>query len=273
VSRDLDNLSGVVASLQEQLNSLAAQMQQSTRTLPPVSFPTPDSDSLDYPISIGSIKTLSTNLETPWRVIDSPDQLHWSKRNAKRFYGPTSPDYSFNAAHLKLRYGSWSSTNSDNHKASSLDEDQFNDDEVSRGVDDESSIPQIHSASSTSQHRLLQFSDFLSLSQSTHLLYLYEEVVGEFHPILDVDYLVKATEVCYNELSSGHDSGERNESPVDEEDLLIINLAIAVALCAGSSSQFETGKAIFNVCKGIVGPRLTSPAASVKFAIITTLIV
>ena len=189
-----------------------------------------------------------------------------------RFRGPTSPNYNLNAANMKMCHESWSNTNSNNSRVSNIDEYQSDDGGSPRSLDVGSSSLRHHPADQTSRQWLLQFSNLFSLSRAIRLLYVYKEVAGDLHLIVDVELLVKLAEVCYT-WSSLSRSSRRNEFSTDEDNFLILNLVIAIAVCSYPTSQFNAGEIIFNACKEIVGSRLTSPAASVEGVKITVLMV
>ncbi|EWG44807.1 hypothetical protein FVEG_05793 [Fusarium verticillioides 7600] len=257
------SLGSLLANLQQQVESLAAQVRQNNtdKNMPPQSLYTASSQAMvdpDLP--------MSQSLMTP-PVVGTKE----ARRNSK-FYGPTSPDYSFNLAQSKLL----------NHAASkaekplpvSIEENQSDDEDVEIDQFGNLNRPtQLQISSLPRQQRLLLFRNILSSREVNSLLIVFQETICEYHPIVDAPSLVKTVEYWYSKQTS---SNNCILSAADEEDLIIANLAIAVALCVEStlpgSESLRITETLYLSCKDLINAKIVSPMPTIKH-IVTILLV
>lgn len=112
----------------------------------------------------------------------------------------------------------------------------------------------------------------MNLQEAARLLFVYQEVVGEYHPMVNLDDLMCKTRVWYTGEASAH-SDPRDYSPgrpvsdSDENDLLILNLTLAIALRA--ESTLSSGNSYIegilqSSFQDIVNAKVVSPASSIK---------
>jgi hypothetical protein len=130
----------------------------------------------------------------------------------------------------------------------------------------------------TSKHlafqKLLQFRDLFSMQEAIRLLSVYQEVVGEYHPVLAIEQLTEQVEAWYfaPDIQSSFSSGL-----VDKADLLILNLALAIALraesnCPGSGSA-DTAKLLYFSCRELYEAEIMPSVPSISQVVITLLVV
>ncbi|KAF7552057.1 hypothetical protein G7Z17_g4577 [Cylindrodendrum hubeiense] len=196
------------------------------------------------------------------------------RQTGQCYYGPTSPDYSLNVAQMKIREGSLSASPSKRKQLASIeDEDASDDDSGIAGVDGGGISRDTWPPRNQADYlRLQQFRSLMNLQEATRLLLVYQEVVGDFHPILDLDDFMGKTRVWYTGETSAHSEG-RTYSPrqvipdTDENDLLILNIALAIALRAEltlSSTSSSIERLLQSNFQNIVNAKVVSPGCSIK---------
>ncbi|KAF5555706.1 hypothetical protein FMEXI_1393 [Fusarium mexicanum] len=257
------SLGSLLANLQQQVESLAAQVRQSNseKSMPPHSLYTASSQTMVDP-----------DLQMSQSLITPPVAGTKQARRNSKFYGPTSPDYSFNLAQSKLL----------NHTASkaekplpvSIEENQSDDEDVEIDQFGNLNRPtQLQISSLPRQQRLLLFRNILSSREVNSLLIVFQETICEYHPIVDAPSLVKTVEYWYSKQTS---SNNCILSAADEEDLIVANLAIAVALCVESTlpgpESLRIAETLYLSCKDLINAKIVSPMPTIKH-IVTILLV
>ncbi|KAH8679199.1 hypothetical protein BGZ61DRAFT_535619 [Ilyonectria robusta] len=252
-------LSTVIANMQVQLNALMTHARIATEAQSPErprTMPTPVSNSLNNSVPPGP--GAKTSLTAP-----SPTADIRLRSSVRRFYGPTSPDYSLNAALIRLeqRNSNDSGTEIDDQRVPGIVDSQSDDEDPTGGAD---SSDAVISSNNRRRQALSKLRTLLSKPEATRLLYVYQDAIGEIHPICDIASLVEQTEAFYN--TSDTDAEWRSYAdPLNEENnLLIVNLAISIALLAESGSQSELGKALFESCRDLINAKLAAPATGIK---------
>ncbi|KAF5575477.1 hypothetical protein FPCIR_13144 [Fusarium pseudocircinatum] len=257
------SLGSLLANLQQQVESLAAQVRQNNteKNMPPQPLYTASSQTLVDPDL-----QMSQSLITP-PVVGTKE----ARRNSK-FYGPTSPDYSFNLAQSKLL--NRSASKAENPLPVSIEENQSDDEDVEIDQFGNLNRPtQLQMSSLPRQQRLLLFRNILSPREVNSLLIVFQETICEYHPIVDAPSLVKTVEYWYSKQTS---SNNCILSAADEEDLIVANLAIAVALCVEStlpgSESLRIAETLYLSCKDLINAKIVSPMPTIKH-IVTILLV
>ncbi|KAF4345862.1 activator of stress s 1 [Fusarium beomiforme] len=257
------SLGKLLVNLQQQVESLAAQVRQNNtdKNAPPQSIYAASSQTLVDPDL-----QISQPLTTP-PVAGSKDARPHSK-----FYGPTSPDYSFNLAQSKLL--NHANPKADKPLPVSIEENQSDDEDVEMDQFGKLNPPtQIQVSSLPRQQRLLLFRTMLSSREVNSLLIVFQETICEYHPIVDVPSLVKTVEYWYSKQSS---SNVCTLSAMDEEALIIANLAIAVALCVEStipgSDSLQAAETLYLSCRELINAKVVSPTPTIKHVIIILLV-
>ncbi|KAI7767302.1 hypothetical protein LZL87_009704 [Fusarium oxysporum] len=240
----------MLSSLQEQLNSLASQVQYSSNqeqtNLPsPMTMiaatqprdPNPNTNPNTIPI-ISHSYTEST--------IDDQSSTPKSSRTtaSQHFYGPTCPDYALNVGQLKLRRNSCPGPplQQKQLQLASIHEDDASDEaDQNDGQNTQFSVSP-RTIDKGDPAMLLTFRSIMGLQEATQLLYIYQEVVGELHPVVDIDVLIMQTRSWYAEAGAGiWDVLASSTGAATYELLLILNLCLAIALRAdGNSSSSNT---------------------------------
>jgi hypothetical protein len=174
-------------------------------------------------------------------------------------------------AQMKLRQRSHSiSTQQQRPALASMDNGPTNaDDEQADGVSQMSTDS--WRSHRTDHLKLLYFRSILGLEDIKRLLQVYQEVVGEFHPIVDLEELSdRAHSWC---SGSGLDSS-RNQTASDDNNLLILNIALAIALRSGSTSATSDAEmALQSRFQDALNAKLAAPATSIKDVVIVLLAV
>lgn len=195
-----------------------------------------------------------------------------ARRNSK-FYGPTSPDYSFNLAQSKLL--NHATSKAEKPLPVSIEENQSDDDEDVE-IDQSGNFnrpTQLQISSLPRQQRLLLFRNILSSREVNSLLIVFQETICEYHPIVDAPSLVKTVEYWYSKQTS---SNNCILSAVDEEDLIVANLAIAVSLCVEStipgSESLRIADSLYLSCRELINAKIVSPMPTLKHIVIILLV-
>lgn len=179
-----------------------------------------------------------------------------SKRVARDFYGPTSPDYSLNVAQMKIN-----TSGSETEYAGIDDNDRNDEDPYDEG--------QQVLGKAASQKQVM-FRNLLNRREFLRLLYIYQEIMGEFHPIIDVERLVDQSGIWY-----GKQPFENNTkaSAIEEHVVIVLSLALAIALWTDSASQRDMAETLYSSCRDVIHLRITDPAISAKKVVVTLLVV
>lgn len=228
-------------------------------------------------------RSLSEGASDVRRVPASPRQrLARKSVHRKRFCGPTSPDYSLNVAQIQLHQGGLGGRLNEGDLGLPSINDNQSDDEESLSDDDNKTASGL--ASGRALEKLTGFRRLLSKDDASRLVQTYREVFDNFHPILDVSTVGRQVEAWYDEASGHHaqthgrfmhgaTSGAAPSPATNEHTLLIINLVLAIALCAEPSSDVDIGKAIYAYCKEAIHRSMICPAPDLNNAVIALLVV
>lgn len=252
-----------MASMQMQLDALTAHAKASELGGP---IPPPTTENQ----ASNDSNVCTTVAKTP---VATPLAKSYLRHAAQRFYGPTSPDYSMIAAQMRIKGGRIPSTRPDWQKVPAFDDGQTDDEDAGIDPEVENSTVSRQSARQQLRRGLWQFLNLLSKREAVRLLRVYHEVIGELHPICDIESLVKQLDFLYSSGNDDHKSGGGPESPASEDNMLILNLALTIALRAGSTSESSVERALYNACRDIINGMLESTATSTKHVVIALLVV
>ncbi|KAJ9148692.1 Zn(2)-C6 fungal-type DNA-binding domain protein [Pleurostoma richardsiae] len=279
MNESLGSLGELVANLQSQIDSLAAQLRQNSSGNSPVGAASLSSaETLVRSRASGLVPSVACDAFSGIQKVNGAPSLMRPESNTasslprSEFYGPTSPDYSLNMAQIKLWQRSCSKTAPEKPIPAIIDEDETDDEGAGNdGWQEDAGLAQLRTKDQT--QRLLHFRSLFNVREAVRLLLVYQEVVGEYHPILDIDMLVKQVEWWYSWHTTQPPSGLSAE---DENTLLVTNLAIMVALCAESTSpgsgSSEMGETIYACCQDLINAKLASPTPSLKHVVIMLLV-
>lgn len=294
----ISSMGSAILSLQTKLDGLTALIQESdghqtaTNTMNPVNgAPTTLATAATVPANGPEANSVSNNHGyQPSQGMTRPS-LHApcvarspavSCRTARHFYGPTSPYFSLNVAQNKVSDKTSPKARESTERLPSIDQDDSDGDEME---DDNASHISPSSCRKTSTGHgvnvmpwadLFKLPFHLTLQEAVRLLEVYQEVVGEFHPILDITFLTHLAERWYAWSRSGAaDIGKAGSSDVgDEDSYLALILVIAIALRAENTlPQSQIFKQIHNSCCANVNAKLVSPATTVTDVVIALLAV
>jgi hypothetical protein len=195
-----------------------------------------------------------------------------SKPSTRRFYGPTSPDYSLNAATIKLRLAQAppGGPTIPEETNPSLEDDHTDDDERTLIQDEgHGSGVQERLAKTRLRQCLAQLPWLIAKNDALRLLNVYHEVIGRLHPILDPKRLVEQAEACY----VFHSKPTSDASILHEDTILILYLALSIALAAEPVSQSYVGKTLYKGVEHLVKLKLASEVSSLDHVLIALLAV
>ncbi|KAG7423146.1 Activator of stress genes 1 [Fusarium oxysporum f. sp. raphani] len=188
------------------------------------------------------------------------------------FYGPTSPDYSLNIAQIRVRQ-TGSSSDVVYHRQlqlASIDSEPA----VANGTVDEGDIRELPTpflGERGSSMHLMAFRALINYREALRLLALYQDIVGDFHPFVNLDKLVARTRAWYVGEPQDMDSDRTGELSL-EEDLITYNLVLAIALHADPESRNSDVEAIiWRNCKADVNSRLISRTTGTQHVVIVLL--
>lgn len=190
------------------------------------------------------------------------------KQPGKRFYGPTSPDYSFNVAESK----SSNRKNSRGRLPSIADDVSDEEDILSpENVSTPGSLGQ--QVANISLSGLCHFSTLLTRNETINHINVYRSGIGVLHPIYSVEKLFLDADAVYEWR---YPKRNMTSSPVilpDELRLLILNVALCIALSAEPPSHALHGKTIFAACESFINAKLISITTSVRQVTLALLVV
>jgi hypothetical protein len=272
LSSSLIHLIGVVADLQGQVRKLTAHVQQVHNGQE--AGQTPFQPLKPMPTSHG-------NLLNGWidsNVAGSPHRpgllslAGTTTRIKQRFCGPTSPDYSLNAAQIKLLQGLHLSTKSKGQKLPSLDETYSDSENAPRENNSKKSQVSQRSPSPHVQRNLTQLHSLLKPREILNFLRIYEDVVGSLYPILDTKVLTEQVESWFTWM----DIKDAQKAPIplfDKDDVTILYLSLSTALVADPGQHFGIDRTLIRHIQDMVDATLGSPDVSIKGVVIALMMV
>lgn len=273
-------LGDLVAGLQGQINSLAAQAGPTTAHAPNAVLPQHDQP---QPTGADDSPSIHVALDEPLPAVpgtgESPTKHDSITREActgQGFCGPTSPDYSLNVAQMRMGQGKYSTASGIGWNGSpSLDGSQHSEDGIRpTSLEEDGWAALDPSVRRSLRHSLLQFQTLLSKREALRLIRVYKEVVGELHPFVDCDRLAEQTEGWYNWPGAGSSGAKGgDDSWSDEDGLLILNLVLSIALCAESGCQSEDARNLHKNCRGVINILLAVPVTGLRHVLLTLLVV
>lgn len=285
-------MGNAIISLQTKLDSLTALVQESgehqaatgnsapgvpTSSAAVISAPGPETVSVSIAATCHSRQSLTHPGSS--RLSGSNGVVH---RTARHFYGLTSPYFSLNMAQNKV---SDKTSHKDHEGAASLASIDEDDSDTGERESDKIShaspnscrrSPTGHPISVSSLDSLFQPPFDLTLQDAIRLVNIYQEVVGEFHPIVDINSLTHQAEQGYARSCSGAPAAtnDNRNAPGDEDSYLTFMLVIAIALRAENTlPQLELSKQVYNSCFEDLNSRLVSPATNLKHVVVVCLAV
>lgn len=257
----------ILSSLQGQLNSLASRVQTSSQSPPEPTFEATDCNNEDF---------LSTLMNDATAIGDYVGAIEQNWQNPPRpIYGLPSPDNSLNASSQSQSQaepprGSFSATQSRHPPHLNVTSDiEFNEVVFAQ---DKASAGQTQTPACDAS-ALLKFRGLMSLKDARRLLGVYQEVIGDLHPIVDIDEVQTRARNCYTDGDST--TWEFFTEPVEvasEDDLLILNLALLIGLHADATpSKHESESIIRESIQPAISSKLAAPRSTMNGVIIVLL--
>ncbi|KAH8707127.1 hypothetical protein GQ44DRAFT_777517 [Phaeosphaeriaceae sp. PMI808] len=274
-----ESVSRLVLALQAQLDSLVAHVESCNDTQnAPNGFnghngPSPPRSTISLDAISSTLppheSLISSTAPAPTATATSAAAASPPKNATRRFCGPTSPDYSLNAAEIKLRQTQLSigGTVFAEETNPSLEDDLSEGDQYNLIQDGHSS--NVPSSFSTTRLRqcLAQLPRLLARNETLRLLNVYHDIVGQLHPILDLKRLIQQAEACYT-------NNRRSLSEpciIQDNTVIILFLALAIALSAETVSQSYIGKTIYKSVEHLIKLKLASEVSSLDHVLIALL--
>ncbi|KAI9148854.1 Flavin prenyltransferase PAD1 [Paramyrothecium foliicola] len=239
----------LVSSLQSQLDGLASRVAP----LPAPEKPQPDATAASERRHTPT--TSSSHSEAP---------LSASRQPSRGFCGPTSPDYSLNVAQIRLRSGNSRAPGTEPGSMASIDDEVLSENEDEPATSDGPSPARlILPVCNIHLEKLFQIFSLLDLNETTRLLRVYQDVVGELHPFVDIEDLICRCPKWHTIWEQEKDGGNFNIA--DEEHLVIANLALAIAVRAEACALGDrVAGLVQSSLESIISAKLMSPATSIK---------
>lgn len=281
--RSHGSLEQLVASLQGQINSLETQVRRNNavNSVTHVEAITSSTDVIARAAASEVSPDISSNTEK--RILRPShgsssvliETTAAESAAGSKFFGPTSPDFSLNMVQMKLRTGLFSKSPQYSEQIASIDENQTDDEEARDDIETHRSIDSPYQmANSPAFQKLLQFRNYISMREAVRMLLVYQEVVGEYHPILDVDMLVKQVERWFTWPEGQFPPGL---SAADEHNILVVNIAIAIALCIEptypNSGHANIRDKIYTGCQEVINAKVMGQNPSIKTVVVILLVV
>jgi hypothetical protein len=121
---------------------------------------------------------------------------------------------------------------------------------------------------------LFQFRTLLSKRDSLRLIRVYEDVIGDMHPLLDTDRLAEQAEGWYNWPAAGSsDAKDGDNALLEDQSLLVLNLVLCIALCAEAGCRSETARGLYRSCLNMIGTMLAAPVNGLQHVVLVMLVV
>lgn len=202
----------------------------------------------------------------------SPSAGSPSKNVTRKFFGPTSPDFSLNAAEIKLRqaHGARGALSPEDETNPSLEDEHSEDEQCGHGAD----MPGTNSHTTLTNHRLRQcvsqLPRFLAKHDTLRLIDVFQDVVGNLHPVLKSKRIIEEAEACYAARNS-RSIAEPKE--IEENATLLLFLTLAIALTAESVSQSIVGQTLYRSIEPLVKMKLTTEVCSPDDVLVALLVV
>ena len=248
------NVFDFISGLQSQLNALSGMVQASVvnSTVPAVTS--------------GGGLSLNDLPAIPKELFSIQITTSSGAKQLSRFLGPTSPAFSMKAARSTLQHdpGSTSSHNT----IGSYSVDAVGDEEEDAETSSDEEEEYARAISSQRQQRLLRFREKFSQDESIRLLQVYQNIIGDFHPIIAQEDLIGNLRKCYT-----HDTRSVARPQLEEDDLIMLNLAIAIALTTEAPAQAKLGGSLLRNCRELFSIRITKSTTDVNLIAIALLMV
>lgn len=206
----------------------------------------------------------------------SPVQAGCFARDPKtHWYGPTSPDYSLHVAQVRVRFidseGSGQryqcSPQSLMEEGKGATSDETSDDDARRG-------PNIQGSSTVrNSEPLRRCLQLMTEHEALRLLHTYQRIFGDLHPLLDMSRLVRLVQSMYDQPVTARIRNSNHTVPVEETDLMMINLVLSIALSAGASPSARLGKQIYSACQAAIIGRVLTSAPSLTNVVLALCVV
>lgn len=255
----------LLSSLQDQLNSLASRVQTPSEAAsaiqPSPAFTMGNQTPEDFLSAlITDAGVLENCLESIGPSTCSPP---------RQLYGLPSPEETMKVARTRVRRESLYHTPPEPAPEEPISLDfiptvSAHDDAMSLTQSTSSFNPLI-SGTSDSQ-KLLRFKSLMNIDEVVEMLGVYQDVIGGLHPIIEIDQTIAYARSFYADTeSTSWEMVTEKSDTASEEDLIILNLALAIALHTEATPESSNIEALIVDCmKEAVNSRITESNTSMK---------
>lgn len=262
----MQSIQSSIKSLQKQLDNITAHINYQARNEASQAAPRPLSQSERH------VSEAQSSFIPPLQAtsLAENDRINLSDL---QFHGPSSSEYGLNIAQVMLRQSSGSDitiTWSDHQNNSDIDEMTTVTEELNNngswGGGDVFHQP-LDAPCTVPVHRLLSKAD------TFRLLHVYQEVIGNFYPILNLQSLGEEAERLHD--CGGIDLGLRrgNSSHVDNDSILILNLVCSIALTAETTGISKIAQVFYESAQSAIQTNVTARKLQIRDVVLVLLAV
>ncbi|KXH32874.1 hypothetical protein CSIM01_07501 [Colletotrichum simmondsii] len=271
-SNNQDNIMKLLSSLQDQLNSLASRVQTPSEAAsaiqPSPAFTMGNQTPEDF------LSALITDAGVLENCLESIGPSTCSPH--RQPYGLPSPEETMKVARTRVRRESLYHTPPEPMQEEPISLDfiptvSVHDDAMSLTQSTSSFNPLVIGASDS--QKLLRFKSLMNIDEVIEMLGVYQDAIGSLHPIIDIDQTIAHARFFYADAksTSWEIVTEKSDTP-SEEDLIILNLALAIALHTEATPESSNIEVLIVDCmKEAVNSRITESNTSIKQVVIILL--
>lgn len=118
-----------------------------------------------------------------------------------------------------------------------------------------------------------QLASLLSKTETLRLLSVYPEIVGNLHPIMDIDCLVEQVERLYTAQDSELDASRGNIMQMDRDDIDILSIIYTIALIGETNGQSRMGQLLYQTVEDNLQTKITGPETNTQSVVLQILAV
>lgn len=260
--RDVQSIQNSIKSLQKQLDNITTHINYQVRN---ETFQT-----TPRPLLQQQNRVLETESSFIPQLQAENDRINLSDL---QFHGPSSSEYGLNIAQMILRHSNKpdiSITKGNGQNSSGINETTTGTEELNNndswGGGDVFHQP-LDAPCTVPVHRLLSEADVL------RLLHIYQEVIGNLYPVLNLQSLSGEAERLYE--FGGIDLGLRraDSSHVDNDAILVLNLVCSIALTAETTGTSKIAQVLYESAHGAIQTNVTARKLQIRDVVLVLLAV
>lgn len=113
----------------------------------------------------------------------------------------------------------------------------------------------------------------LSKSETLRFLHVYQEAIGEMHPIVDTECLMEQVEILYAVRDIEPSSRRSSVSQKDDDDIHTLNIVCSIALTAETTWKSIVGRALYQSLQGRIQMKMISRETNSRSVVLLLLAV